>query len=286
MVRPETPLILALVALFLVLRWRRPMNWTKFIRAGVLIAFGFIIPLIPWTARNAISLHEFQPLAPRYAQSPGETVPDGYYAWTKTWLKRYRETDPAIWRMGEEAVSLANYPPSAFDNAQERDRVSALLEEYNRSNFDFLPDWNAQFAELARERTARNPWRTYVSVPFQRALTIWFTPRTEMMPFSGDLFPLKEKWETDREDLVVTILLGACAIIYIAIAAAGSIRIIVQYLLSGPQAWAVAMLMGYCVLRTIFITHVEAPEPRYVLECFPILYALGAFLWMHKTQRA
>jgi hypothetical protein len=286
MVRPETPLILVTVAFFLFVRWIRPANWTKLIRVGIITAMGFVIPLVPWTVRNAISLHEFQPLAPRYAQSPGETVPDGYYAWTNTWLERYRDTDAAIWRMGEDAVSLANYPPTAFDSVEERDRVLALLNEYDRGTYNFPPAWNAKFAELARERTARNPLRTYVTVPFQRALTIWFTPRTEMLPFSGDLFPFKEKWETDREDLLATILLGACAIVYVSIAIGGGLRIFIGHWLSAPQVWAVAMLIGFCALRTAFITRVEAPEPRYVLECFPILYVLGAFLWLRKTQQA
>jgi len=285
MVRPETPLILITVGIILAARWRRPVDWRKLFRACALAAAGFVIPLTPWTARNAISLHEFQPLAARYAQSPDETVPDGYYAWANTWLERYRDIDAAIWRMGEDAVNLTNYPPSAFDNAEERDRVSALLNEYNQGSLSFPPAWNAQFAELARERTARKPWRTYVTVPFQRALTIWFTPRVEMTPFSGDLFPLREKFQADPVDFCVTILLGACAIIYVAIAAAGAMRIFAKHLLGAPQLWAVAMLIGLCVLRTAFITRVEAPEPRYVLECFPIVYALGAFLWMRTTAR-
>jgi hypothetical protein len=77
----------------------------------------------------------------------------------------------------------------------------------------------------------------------------------------------------------------ACAIIYVAIAVAGGMRIFVKHLLTGPQLWAVAMLIGFCVLRTTFITRVEAPEPRYVLECFPIIYALGAFLWARRTDQ-
>jgi hypothetical protein len=33
----------------------------------------------------------------------------------------------------------------------------------------------------------------------------------------------------------------------------------------------------YCVVRTLFFARfVETPEPRYVLECFPAVIALGA----------
>jgi hypothetical protein len=38
-----------------------------------------------------------------------------------------------------------------------------------------------------------------------------------------------------------------------------------------------ALLVVYCVVRTLFFARfVETPEPRYVLECFPAVIALGA----------
>jgi hypothetical protein len=37
------------------------------------------------------------------------------------------------------------------------------------------------------------------------------------------------------------------------------------------------LLVVYCVVRTLFFARfVETPEPRYVLECFPAVIALGA----------
>ena len=284
MVRPETPLILVALGCVLLWRWRRRADWPKLFRAGALAAVGFVLPVIPWTARNAISLHEFQPLAPRYAQSPGETVPKGLYAWTNTWLVRYRDVDPVIWTVGDQPVTLAIFPPSAFDTEDELTRVSALVDQYNKTCCNFAPDWNAQFAELARERTARHPLRTYLTVPFQRALTMWFTPRVEMMGYTGDLLPLRKNYEDDREDFLVTVLLGAIGIIYVALAVGGITRIIFKNVLSEPQLWGVAFLIVFCIVRTAFLTRIEAPEPRYILECFPIVYVFGAFLWARRTN--
>jgi len=283
MVRPETPLILIALGCILLWRWRRRADWPKLFRAGALAAAGFVIPIIPWTARNAISLHEFQPLAPRYAQSPTETVPTGLYAWTNTWLVRYRDVDPVIWTVGDQPVTMAAFPPSAFDSVDEQARVSALIDQYNKTCCNFAPDWNAQFAALAGERTARHPWRTYLTVPFQRALTMWFTPRVEMMGYTGDLFPIRKTFEDDREDFLVTLLLGAIGIIYVAFALGGATRMLFHNLPGGPQMWTVAFLILFCAVRTAFLTRIEAPEPRYVLECFPIVYALGAFWWTRKT---
>jgi len=40
----------------------------------------------------------------------------------------------------------------------------------------------------------------------------------------------------------------------------------------------------YGVIRTTFLTTLETPEPRYVLECFPILLALAAFVFVGEPQ--
>jgi len=41
---------------------------------------------------------------------------------------------------------------------------------------------------------------------------------------------------------------------------------------------ATLFLVAFVVVRTAFLTSVETPEPRYVLECFPALLALAAQL--------
>src|SRR5712692_445857 len=48
LVRPETPLLLLAVALVLAVRWRRPADWLRLIRAGALMAVGLLLPLVPW----------------------------------------------------------------------------------------------------------------------------------------------------------------------------------------------------------------------------------------------
>jgi hypothetical protein len=229
-------------------------------------------------------LHQFQPLAPRYAQAPGESVATGLYAWTNTWLVRYRDVDQTIWTIGDSPITMAVFPSIAFDSEDERQRVSALIDQYNSACCDFSPEWNAQFTEIARKRTARHPLRTYVTVPFQRALTLWFTPRVEMMGYTGDLWPLRKNYEDDPEGFVATLILGAIGIIYLALAVAGTVKIFLRRMMTGPQIWGVTFLIVFCILRTAFLTHIEAPEPRYVLECFPVIYALGAFLWARQPD--
>jgi hypothetical protein len=53
---------------------------------------------------------------------------------------------------------------------------------------------------------------------------------------------------------------------------------------NGPSgvygATALALLVTFVLLRTAFVTTVETPEPRYILECFPALLAIGALAWL------
>jgi hypothetical protein len=149
--------------------------------------------------------------------------------------------------------------------------VAALLEQYNE-DVSLTPEEDAGFGQLARERTGRHPLRTYIGLPVARAFTIWFTPRIELLPFSGDVFPLKEAWQDDRIDQFVTVGFFLLNVLYVALAAWGAWRLWWEN--SGLRL-SLALLLGYMLLRTAFLTTLETPEPRYVLECFPAVLALA-----------
>lgn len=286
LVRPETPLLLAALAVLLIWRWRRPADWSKLLRAGALTAVGLLLPLIPWVVRNAVSLHEFRMLAPRYANLPGESVPRGFYTWANTWLVHYRDADTIVWKVDEDPLDISVFPSEAFDTPEERRRVAALIDQYNEDCCDVTAAWDAQFSQLAAERAARHPLRTYLTVPFRRALTIWFTPRNEVLPYSSDLLPLRDNFRENRHDFLVTLLLGAIGVLYVGLALAGAARIfLLRRILPSPQLWAAGLLVTFCVLRTAFFTRVEVPEPRYVLECFPALFAFAAMLWLRPESQ-
>ncbi len=281
--RPETPVLLAGAALALAVRWRRRADWGKLVRAGVLLFIGLLLPLLPWAARNWRTLHEVRFLAPRYAEMPGEAVSRGFYTWTNTWLVRFGDVYLTIWKVENEPIPIEDLPASAFDTPQERARVAALLDRYN-GELTILPEWDDGFAELARERTARHPLRTYLWVPLRRVATLWLTPRVELLPYSGHLQPLAQKWRDDPVDLCVTLGLGALNFLYVGLALAGAWLAARRPKL--PQRGedsrlrlGLALLVAFILLRTAFLTTVETPEPRYVLECLPALLALAALAW-------
>ena len=229
------------------------------------------MPLLPWTIRNAITLHEFQPLAPKEANLPGELVPKGFMAWERTWLYRVRDNYLVPWKLNEEAINLEDLPFTAFDTPEEKERVAAILETYN-DDLTLTPEEDAVFAQLARERTERHPLRTYLFIPLRRAVRIWFTPRIELIPVSGHVFPLAYMSEEDPVDQRVTIFYFFLNIFYVLLAIAG----VWKLWRCRSARPAILILVVYILVRTAFLTTLEAPEPRYTLVCFPALLALGA----------
>ncbi len=106
----------------------------------------------------------------------------------------------------------------------------------------------------------------------KRAVRIWFTPRIELLPVSGHVFPLAYMWEEDPVDQRVTSGLFLLNIVYIALGVWGAF-LLWQQRFARP---AVALMIVFILLRTVFLTTLETPEPRYVLVCFPALLALAA----------
>jgi len=244
------------------------------------MALGCLMILSPWAIRNVVTLHEPQFLAPKNSNLPGELVRYGFMAWEETWRFRVRECYLAPWRLNEEAIFVDGIPAREFDTPEEKQRVAAILEQYN-NDLMLTPEEDAEFSQLARERTARHSLRTYLWLPAARAVTIWFTPRIELLPISGHVFPLAQMREDDPADQEVTSLFFALNLFYVGLGVWGAARL----WRSNPEARvAVAFLALFIVLRTAFLTTLETPEPRYVLVCFPGLIALGAQVFARRSE--
>jgi hypothetical protein len=308
LVRPEMPILLAVAGAVFALRWWRPLGWRKVVTTGAAMAIAFLLPLTPWVARNFVSLHKLQISADRYTTLPGEYAPVGYYKWANTWMVRFRDVYISVWKLNEEPVNVDDFPASAFDSPEEKARVAELFDQYNKTpTLDISPEIDRGFAEIARERTRRHPRRTYLWAPLGRALTLWFTPRTELLPIDGKFFPIRDSWEDSHASFLTTALFGALGYLYPALALAG-IWVARRYAhassvdsharksstpeaptpeshtpessaIDTPNLWGIALLAAYMLLRTAFLTTVEAPEPRYVVTCYPALLALAALLW-------
>ncbi len=276
LVRPETPLLLGAVLIFLWLRYRRPANWKKLALATLWMIVGLLLPLAPWAARNAVNLGRVQFLAPRYAETYGDVLPTGFYAWTKTWMFRFRDAYLFTWKLSSQPIDVKNLPPYAVDSPKEFSRVASLLDRYNRAR-GMTRSLDLEFAELARERVKRHPIRTYVWIPTERAAAMWFTPRITLLPFSGRFWPLAESYHYNPAEFEVTLGLTLLNIFYVGIALAAAWR-----WRTNP---GVLLIVVFIFLRTAFLTQLQTCEPRYVLVCFPALLAIAAQLWRHSQTR-
>lgn len=275
LLRPDGGILLAAVAgSLLLLTFRalrlKPENplatLRPMLRAGALLAAGVTVMLAPWTLRNLITLHRFEPLAPRYANDSDELVMTGFNRWVKTWMADYVSVQEIYWNVPGAAIEVARLPVRAFDSAQQREETTALFAAYN-SDHEMTPEVDARFAALAASRIHSAPFRYYVWLPGMRVVDMWFRPRTELL--ASD--PRWWEFNDDRRWLAVSIVFGFVNFVYLGMAAAGLTR--------ARAIFGAGLFVLFLLLRSVFLGTLENPEPRYTLECYPvaILFASALF---------
>jgi len=218
--------------------------------------------LVPWTLRNLRTFHRFQPLAPRYANTDEDFVPHGFNRWTKTWMADYVSTEELYWAEPGEEMDFDKLPERAFDSQQQFDATQQVFDDYN-AHHEIDPDLDSRFAALAQERIHRSPLRYYVRLPLLRIADMWLRPRTELLPADP------RWWEFDdvRSWSAVAVGFGVINLFYLAAALLGFARRALQH---------TGLLLLFMLLRTLFLGSLENPEPRYTLECYPVVILAAA----------
>jgi 4-amino-4-deoxy-L-arabinose transferase-like glycosyltransferase len=238
--------------------------------AGSLVAFGALAPLIPWTMRNLHTLHRFEPLAPRYATDSDELIMPGFNRWVKTWTADYVSVQEVYWPVPGGAIDVSVLPNRAFDSAQERERTRELFDTYNRDH-EMTHELDASFAGLAAERVHHAPLRYYIWLPALRIADMWLRPRTELLPSD----PRWWEFNDDPRWLTVSIAFGIINLSYVVMAGAGVLRC--------EKFFCIGLFVFFIVLRSLFLGTLENPEPRYTLECYPLVIILAAALF-HRSE--
>jgi 4-amino-4-deoxy-L-arabinose transferase-like glycosyltransferase len=265
LLRPDGGLVLAAFGLALMILLFRGPNRTRVILAGALLVLVSLAPLIPWTLRNWRTFHVIEPLAPRYANDPGEFVPHGFNRWVRTWLTDYVSVEELYWSVSGDPLDFNRLPERAFDSREQYEATRAIVSQYNLQLY-VDPEMDAAFEKLALDRVRHHRFRYYVWLPALRIADMWLRPRTELLPIET------RWWEFEDTGESVFALSWAGLNLFYLLAA-----------LRGWLNWRLgvcgAMLIGYVLLRSAFLGTLENPEPRYVLECFPVVLALagGAF---------
>jgi len=274
LMRPDGGILLFAIGLYLAYLWaqslrRRPSS--RIFLAGMLVMAFSLAPLVPWTLRNLHTLHKFQPLAPRYATEQDEAVPMGFNRWVKTWMADFVSVQEIYWQVPGAAIDPGKLPKRAFDSPEQRQRTLDLIAKYNEDQ-EITPELDAQFAELARERIRAAPLRYYVWLPTLRIADMWLRPRTELLP------PDPRWWEFNDDPIwsVMSVGFGVIGLFYVATALAG--------LLQRPAMPWTGLLACFLLARTLFLGTLENPEPRYTLECYPVVMLLSA-RWLASLKR-
>jgi Dolichyl-phosphate-mannose-protein mannosyltransferase len=240
------------------------------LRAGLLLALGAAIPLIPWTVRNLHTLHRFQPLAPRYANDSDELVMVGFNRWVKTWMAEYVSVEEIYWNVPGDSIDFKRLPNRAFDSDQQRQQTAALVADYNHGqehDRDMTPELDARFAALAAARVKAAPLRYYIWLPAARIADMWLRPRTELLPPDPRWWEFNDEWRP----VVAVLVLGLLNLIYVGLAAAGGFRI--------REYFGIGLFVLFLVVRSLFLGTLENPETRYTLECYPAVIILAAAMF-------
>jgi 4-amino-4-deoxy-L-arabinose transferase-like glycosyltransferase len=279
LLRPDGGLLLVAILVYLFalaarsLKTRARAPAPRLFVAALVLGFVALAPLGPWAWRNLHSTGRLELLAPRYANEEDEFVPMGFNHWVKTWIADYVSVEEIYWLVPGNAVDVQKLPTRAFDSEAQRRQTVQLLTDYNDA-LHFDPELDARFAALAAERIHDAPLRYYVWLPLLRIADMWLRPRTETLPSDTRWWEFND----DPEWSALAVGFGVIGLFYVASALVGLLR--------GAPVGHLWLLLTFVILRSAFLGTLENPEPRYTLECYPmvILFASAIFRqqWSHS----
>jgi hypothetical protein len=255
LLRPDGALLAVALLPALVFYGRLPQS----LRVALICGLLSLLPFAAWTLRNWHTFHVFQPLAPRSATDPGEPKASGFQRWTKTWLADFASTYEIYWNVPGDEIDIHTLPARALDGDERK--TLDLIAQYNAGDL-LTPQLDARFAALADERIRAHPFRYYVTLPLLRLADMWFRPRVEML----DIELRWWQYRLHHAETQISYAYGALNLLYLLAALIG--------LFYWPR-FATAMV-AYILLRCMLLATLDAPEPRYTLECFPLIIAFAS----------
>ena len=228
-----------------------------------------LLPFAAWSWRNWQVFHVFQPLAPRQAINPGEASHPGWERWGKTWCLDFVSTSEIFWNIPGNTLEMNKLPSRTFDSPAQYAETARLAADY-KLNKELTPEIDAGFGKLADERIAAHPLRSTLWLPLGRMADMWLRPRVENLPIELDWWNYGEH---EDETCLSWAYVGLNAL-YLLLGVAG--------LCLRPRFWRA--MLAYMLLRSALLTTIVAPEARYTLECFPMLFALGGIALYRLTR--
>jgi hypothetical protein len=135
------------------------------------------------------------------------------------------------------------------------------------------PQLDARFVVLASQRIRQAPLRYYLWLPLLRVTDMWLRPRTETLPSDSRWWEFNDdpKWSA------LAVVLGIVGLVYVGMAVAGLMKV--------RTITFLGLLLTFMLVRSIFLSTLENPEPRYTLECYPMVIILAATFFQKYTKQ-
>ena len=279
LLRPDrTLLAAAVIAAMVWIAWHVPTRPLALTQTAI-VCLIIILPLAAWGLRNWRVFHVIQPLAPKYANDPTDTVNYGFYRWYRTWGIEFKSTYDIYWTFDGSPMLFSDLPARAYNLPGERDRTAAIFAEYNQTT-SATPGVDDAFAALAAERVKAHPFQYYVELPIARLANMWLRPRTEMDDLPLDWW----RFNDDRLGCLEAATLGLVNLAYLTLAVVGLWRWMKgNWLGQRVLAWS---MVGFVLLRSALLLTINNSEPRYTLDCYPIVILLASFAFARVRQKA
>jgi 4-amino-4-deoxy-L-arabinose transferase-like glycosyltransferase len=268
-IRPDQGLVAAAVVPVMVWVGLQRAGFVRGLGPAVVAAAIVVLPLGLWAGRNWRVFHVVQPLAPRYANDPGEDVPYGFQRWYRTWAIDFKSTVDVYWNYDGNLMRLEDLPARAFDDEEQLAQTRAVYAAYNAET-SASPALDAAFARIAQERVAAHPLRYYVAMPVARELNMWLRPRTELMKMPLDWWAVRAHPGRSMFEIAYALLNAA----YLVLGVVGF-----WWWVRGARGGAVVVwaMVGFMAMRCALLLTIDNSEPRYVLECFPVVMVMAGF---------
>jgi hypothetical protein len=259
LLRPDGALLAVVFFPALIFYGRSSLGFAQALRVALFCGLAAVLPFGIWTLRNWHTFHVFQPLAPRSATDPGEPKALGFQRWTKTWVADFASTYEIYWNVPGDDIDIHTLPARALDG--DSSETMSLIAQYNAADV-LTPQMDARFGAIAADRIRAHPVRYYVTLPLMRLADMWLRPRVEMLNIELRWW----QYSQHRAETRIAYAYGALNLLYLLAALVG-----VFY-----RPRYVTAMVAYIVVRSLLLSTLEAPEPRYTLECFPMIIAFGA----------
>lgn len=163
------------------------------------------------------------------------------------------------------------------DNSSDEGDEKEESDKSNESDMphgavEMTPEIDQEFGQIAAERIARHPFRYYLLMPARRARALWFNTHSDFYPFEGTLLPLEDLDYQIHQHIWLPLFALLVAVYTVAGLGGGFVLWASRDFYARLWLLLISLII---ILRLGFLSTLENPEPRYVVEFFPFLAALA-----------